>query len=59
LPRSSSRPTSSTSINFSSVRRWSEGAVAVPRLHGYARLKRVNVRTYDTGVVFLHYEPQR
>ena len=25
----------------------------------YARLKRVNVRTYDTGVVFLHYEPQR
>jgi len=24
----------------------------------YARLKRVNVRAYDTGVVFLHYEPQ-
>ena len=30
-----------------------------PSLPGYARLKRVNVRTYDTGVVFLHYEPQR
>jgi hypothetical protein len=28
-------------------------------LPSYARLKRVNVRTYDTGVVFLHYEPQR
>jgi dihydrofolate reductase len=30
-----------------------------PRLQSYARLKRANVRTYDTGVVFLHYEPQR
>ena len=30
-----------------------------PSLPGYARLKRVNVRTYDTGAVFLHYEPQR
>ena len=30
-----------------------------PSLPSYARLKRVNVRTYDTGVVFLHYEPQR
>ena len=25
----------------------------------YARLRRVAVRTYDTGVVFLHYEPDR
>jgi dihydrofolate reductase len=25
----------------------------------YARFRRVDVRTYDTGVVFLHYEPQR
>jgi hypothetical protein len=25
----------------------------------YARLRRVDVRAYDTGVVFLHYEPQR
>jgi dihydrofolate reductase len=30
-----------------------------PGLEGYARLRRVGVRTYDTGVVFLHYEPQR
>ena len=30
-----------------------------PDLEGYARLRRVGVRTYDTGVVFLHYEPQR
>jgi dihydrofolate reductase len=30
-----------------------------PSLPSYARLKRVNLRTYDTGVVFLHYEPQR
>jgi len=30
-----------------------------PELEGYARLRRVGVRTYDTGVVFLHYEPQR
>jgi dihydrofolate reductase len=29
-----------------------------PNLEGYARLRRVGVRTYDTGVVFLHYEPQ-
>jgi dihydrofolate reductase len=29
-----------------------------PDLDGYARLRRVSVRTYDTGVVFLHYEPQ-
>ena len=29
-----------------------------PDLDGYAHLKRVNVRTYDTGVVFVHYEPQ-
>jgi dihydrofolate reductase len=30
-----------------------------PGLSGYERFKRANVRTYDTGVVFLHYEPQR
>jgi dihydrofolate reductase len=30
-----------------------------PGLSGYERLKRANIRTYDTGVVFLHYEPQR
>jgi dihydrofolate reductase len=35
------------------------GRSLFPGLHGYARLKHVNVRTYDTGVVFLHYEPQR
>jgi dihydrofolate reductase len=29
-----------------------------PGLSGYERLKRANVRTYDTGVVFLHSEPQ-
>jgi len=28
-----------------------------PDLEGYTRLRRVSVRTYDTGVVFLHYEP--
>jgi dihydrofolate reductase len=26
---------------------------------GYANLERQNVRMYDTGVVFLHYEPRR
>jgi dihydrofolate reductase len=35
------------------------GRQLFPSLLSYARLKRVNVRTYDTGVVFLHYEPQR
>lgn len=30
-----------------------------PGLQSYARLERVSMRTYDTGVVFLHYEPQR
>ena len=29
-----------------------------PDRDGYARLRRVGVRSYDTGVVFLHYEPQ-
>lgn len=28
-----------------------------PDREGYTRLRRVGVRTYDTGVVFLHYEP--
>jgi dihydrofolate reductase len=35
------------------------GRPLFPSLDGYARLNRANVRTYDTGVVFLHYEPQR
>lgn len=35
------------------------GRPLFPTLQSYARLRRVNVRTYDTGVVFLHYEPQR
>lgn len=35
------------------------GRPLFPDLQSYARLKRVNMRTYDTGVVFLHYEPQR
>jgi dihydrofolate reductase len=35
------------------------GRPLFPTLESYARLQRVNVRTYDTGVVFLHYEPQR
>lgn len=30
-----------------------------PDLDAYARLERVAVRTYDTGVVFVHYEPRR
>ena len=36
-----------------------DGRPLFPRLQSYERFKRVNVRTYDTGVVFLHYEPQR
>jgi len=35
------------------------GRPLFPTLESYARLQRVDVRTYDTGVVFLHYEPQR
>ena len=35
------------------------GRPLFPQLQGYANLKRVNVRTYDTGVVTVHYEPQR
>jgi dihydrofolate reductase len=35
------------------------GRTLFPSLQGYSRLKRVNVRTYETGAVFLHYEPQR
>jgi dihydrofolate reductase len=35
------------------------GRPLFPSLRDYARFNRVNVRTYDTGVVFLHYEPQR
>jgi dihydrofolate reductase len=35
------------------------GRPLFPNLPSYVRLQRVNVRTYDTGVVFVHYEPQR
>ncbi|HEX2219117.1 MAG TPA: dihydrofolate reductase family protein [Gemmatimonadales bacterium] len=35
------------------------GRSLFPGLQSYARFKRVNMRTYDTGVVFLHYEPLR
>jgi dihydrofolate reductase len=35
------------------------GRPLFPALASYANLHRVNVRTYDTGVVFLHYEPKR
>jgi dihydrofolate reductase len=35
------------------------GRPLFPTLQSYANFKRMNVRTYDTGVVFLHYEPQR
>jgi dihydrofolate reductase len=34
------------------------GRPLFPALPGYAALQRVSVRTYDTGVVFLHYEPR-
>lgn len=30
-----------------------------PSVQGYAHLERVGVRTYDTGVLALHYAPQR
>jgi dihydrofolate reductase len=30
-----------------------------PGIDGYAQLERVSVRTYDTGVVAVHYQPQR
>ncbi|MES2523047.1 MAG: dihydrofolate reductase family protein [Gemmatimonadota bacterium] len=36
-----------------------EGRRLFPDRDAYARLKRVDMRTYDTGVVLLHYEPQR
>ena len=35
------------------------GRPLFPTREGYAKLERVNLRTYDTGVVFLHYEPRR
>ena len=35
------------------------GRPLFPTREGFANLERVNVRTYDTGVVFLHYEPRR
>jgi dihydrofolate reductase len=34
------------------------GRPLFPTREGYANLERVNLRTYDTGVVFLHYEPR-
>jgi dihydrofolate reductase len=34
------------------------GRPLFPRLQSYERFKLVNVRTYNTGVVFLHYEKQ-
>ena len=35
------------------------GRPLFPGREGYARFKRVALRTYDTGVVFLNYEPVR
>ena len=35
------------------------GRALFPDLPGSANLERVSLRTYDTGVVFLHYEPRR
>ena len=35
------------------------GRPLFPTLESYVNFERVNVRLYDTGVVFLHYEPQR
>jgi dihydrofolate reductase len=35
------------------------GRPLFPPVEAYANLDRVNVRTYDTGTVFLHYEPRR
>jgi len=35
------------------------GRPLFPALPSYANLHRVNVRAYDSGVVFLHYEPKR
>jgi dihydrofolate reductase len=35
------------------------GRPLFPALPNYANLHRVNERTYDMGVVFLHYEPKR
>jgi len=35
------------------------GRPLFPSAEGYTRFRRVNVRTYATGVVFLSYEPQR
>jgi dihydrofolate reductase len=35
------------------------GRPLFPPHQGYMDLERVNVRTYDTGALFLHYEPKR
>jgi dihydrofolate reductase len=33
------------------------GRTLFPNLDGYANLKLVDIRKYDTGVMYLHYEP--
>jgi dihydrofolate reductase len=35
------------------------GRPLFPSLQSYTRLNRASTRTYDTGMIFLHYEPQR
>ena len=35
------------------------GRTLFPTLQEYAQLERKSIRTYETGVVYLHYEPQR
>lgn len=35
------------------------GRALFPELKSYATLKRMEVRTYESGVLFIHYEPQR
>ena len=35
------------------------GRPVFPTLQSYATFERVHARLYDTGVVFLHYEPKR
>jgi dihydrofolate reductase len=35
------------------------GRPLFPSRRSYGRLRRVAVRTYDTGVIFVHYEPNR
>ena len=35
------------------------GRALFPPLNSYADLKLVDIRKYDTGVMYLHYEPVR